>query len=198
MSETKTPIPSGWYPDPSGRPQWRVWTGSQWSTVTRPYQAQTPPTKQLFASLHRVKVIFSARFLAPLGYLAGLNLGASTFNHWPSRSGSGFTPWLALLFGLSVFLIVIAWALAARAVRSFQDHWTFWALLPLGNLIILTSLLRRELLNVPSRLISSDLIGLSMWLIVAGQTPWAGLITALIAMAQVQLFTVYLDNVAVN
>src|SRR5580692_5309378 len=30
-------VPPGWYPDPSGTRQWRVWTGTTWSEVTRSY-----------------------------------------------------------------------------------------------------------------------------------------------------------------
>jgi hypothetical protein len=32
-----SPIPPGWYPDPAGARQWRVWTGTTWSDATRPY-----------------------------------------------------------------------------------------------------------------------------------------------------------------
>src|SRR5271156_4433898 len=36
-------VPPGWYPDPGGARQWRVWTGSTWSELTRPYGPATAP-----------------------------------------------------------------------------------------------------------------------------------------------------------
>ncbi|MGA2836145.1 MAG: DUF4328 domain-containing protein [Acidimicrobiales bacterium] len=35
--------PAGWYPDPSGQPVWRWWTGEQWSGYASAMGAPTPP-----------------------------------------------------------------------------------------------------------------------------------------------------------
>jgi hypothetical protein len=195
MEETVVTTPSGWYPDPSGQPQWRVWTGTQWSNVTRPYRLEGFTQRKLLSSLNKVQSIARARYLAPLGYFGALNLLASLLIHWPIGPKPFSDPWLLPLLGLLIFFFVMSWVVTAQAVRSFQENWTFWALVPLGNLLILTGLLRHELLGGTARPLPSDLLGLVMWAIVAPSTPVAGAITALMALAHVQLFSAYLNNV---
>src|SRR5271155_4319368 len=59
VSLSSAPVPSGWYPDPSGARQWRVWTGTQWSELTRPYGEVAPAPSiatdlSLIQALHRL------------------------------------------------------------------------------------------------------------------------------------------------
>ena len=194
MQESTTTTPSGWYPDPSGQPQWRVWTGSQWSTITRPYGTSRPSTPALLVSLNQIRSLARARYFAPFGYFAGLNLLVSIIGNWPSGPHPLTHPWLLPLLGASAFFIIMAWAISAQAVRSFQESWTFWALLPVGNQFVLTALLRKRLLGPLARTSSGDLVGIVMWMIVATSTPLAGIITALIAFGQVQLINAYLNT----
>jgi len=56
-------------------------------------------------------------------------------------------------------------------------------------------LLRRELLGNTAHSTMSDAVGMAMWMIVVTTTPFAGIITALIAFAQIQLTNAYLENV---
>lgn len=198
MNDIDTTTPSGWYPDPSGQPQWRVWTGNKWSSVVRAYRSEGAAPRTILSTLDRVRSIARARYIGPLGYLGGINLLASILTHWPSSSAPFADPWLLPLLGLFTFSFVMAWAITAQAVRSFQDNWTFWALVPLGNLLILTGLLRRELLGGVSRPLTSDLLGLIMWAIVVTSSPVAGAITALMALAHGQLFNAYLNTVTLD
>ncbi len=195
MNESTAPAPSGWYPDPSGQDQWRVWTGLQWSNVTRPFHSGRASAREVLASLDRVRSIARVRYLAPLGYFTGLNLLASILTNWPTGSNPFSKFWLLPLLGMVVFCLVMAWAITAQAVRSFQSHWTFWALLPIGNLLVLMGLLRRELLGNTAHSTMNDAVGMAMWMIVVTTTPFAGIITALIAFAQIQLTNAYLENV---
>lgn len=57
-SPSPSTVPPGWYPDPSGERQWRVWTGMQWSDLTRPYRASAATSVAndlaLITALHRL------------------------------------------------------------------------------------------------------------------------------------------------
>lgn len=198
MEESTNLTPNGWYPDPSGQPQWRVWTGSKWSTLTRPYGSSSPSTPRIVGSLSRVQAIARVRYLATLGYFGGLNLLASLIRSWPKGSHPFSDFWLLPLLGLACSLLIIAWTVSAQAVRTFQDNWTIWALLPLGNLLIVMGLIRKDLFGPLARSNSGDLVGLAMWLFVATSSPISGIITALIAAGQIQLASVYLNNVTLG
>lgn len=198
MEETTKLTPPGWYPDPSGQAQWRVWTGSQWSTLTRPYNSSPPSTPRIVASLTRVQAIARVRYLATLGYFGGLNLLASLFRDWPKGSHPFSDFWLLPLLGLAGSLLILAWVVSAQAIRTFQDNWTFWALLPFGNLLMVMGLIRKDLFGPLARSNSGDLVGLAMWLFVASSSPISGIITALIAAGQIQLTSVYLNNVTLG
>ncbi len=198
MTDSTTPTPSGWYPDPSGQPQWRVWTGSQWSTMTRPYGTSRPSTPEILASLNQFRSLARARYFAPLGYFTGLNLLVSIIGNWPSGPHPLAHLWLLPLLGACAFFLIMAWVICAQAVRSFQESWTFWALLPVGNLFVLSGLLRKRLLGPLARSSSGDLVGIGMWIIVATSTPLAGIITALIAFGQVLLIGAYLNTATLS
>jgi len=59
-------------------------------------------------------------------------------------------------------------------------------------------LIRKDLFGPLARSNSGDLVGLAMWLFVASSSPISGIITALIAAGQIQLTSVYLNNVTLG
>jgi hypothetical protein len=82
---TSTPVPSGWYPDPSGARQWRVWTGSQWSELTRPY-GEVAPAPSIATDLSLIQALHRLVRYGIAGNFAGIGILVSVLAHWPGTA----------------------------------------------------------------------------------------------------------------
>jgi Protein of unknown function (DUF2510) len=143
MTSTMT-APPGWYPDPAGEPQWRVWNGREWSALTKPFGFSTPgsaPTVDFFirSSLTRLR-----RF-GVVAYFGGIGLGLSTLTHWPGSNQPTSSAW-ALVSGLiAIGLVLVATMAFAYCVRAIQGYWSADAFVPVLNVISVHVLIARRL-----------------------------------------------------
>jgi len=79
---TSRGVPPGWYPDPGGARQWRVWTGTTWSELTRPYGAPVLEVP-LSSSLGLVNSLHRLTRYGVVDLYAGIGLIVSMLAHWP-------------------------------------------------------------------------------------------------------------------
>ncbi len=141
---TATEIPPGWYPDPVGARRWRVWTGDDWSEMTRPYGEQSPASRfaGTFGLVQALRRVFG---LGVVGVLGGLGLLVSALAHWPGTSSP--TPrWFALVASdVGVALLLVGSVVCAFGVRELDGRWSLAALLPGVNLFVASALVTRRL-----------------------------------------------------
>ena len=143
MTREPPSAPPGWYPDPQGGRQWRVWSGDRWSALTRPYgpRAALPsPIEALEAqrALHRV------RRSGVAATFAGLGLLVNSLAHWPGTAHPLTTS--SALVGLDVALALVTWGTAAHAIalRALRGRWDLVALTPGLNALALRAALAHE------------------------------------------------------
>jgi hypothetical protein len=101
--------PSGWYPDPGGAREWRVWNGREWSDAKRPYGDEPIPTQH---SLCRYGVV---------AYFAGLGLLIDAYHHRPSVDPAMSWTWFAVLTTAALGTALIGHIAFTRATATLMD-----------------------------------------------------------------------------
>lgn len=137
-----TPVPPGWYPDPAGERRWRVWTGSQWSTTTRPFDVvgETATT--------RVAETLAAHRLERYGVggvCAGLGLAVSVAAHWPGTAHPMNATAATALMALALALAAVGTASYALFGRDLLGRWAWPLVVPAINVAAVSSLVTRRL-----------------------------------------------------
>ena len=123
MSLSPSPVPSGWYPDPSGERQWRVWTGREWSELTRPY-GEAAPAPSIVADLPLIQALHRLVRYGIVGDFAGMSIFVSVLAHWPGTAHP-VSEWFAVAAcNVAVALVLVGSACFAfagsRARRSLD------------------------------------------------------------------------------
>jgi hypothetical protein len=183
-------VPPGWYPDPSGSRQWRVWNGTDWSDVTRPYgDAVVAP--RFVTNLGLVQAMRRVLDAGIVGVVGGLGLLEGVLAHWPGTAHP--TPeWFALAGSdVAIALMLVGAVVCAFGVKELKGRWTLEAFLPGVNLFIASALVTRRLGRMKLWRIVSEIVLLvlfgfssrdSLWLFVGPtivayvETTWFGAI----------------------
>lgn len=187
---TPNVVPPGWYPDPSGSRQWRVWNGTDWSDVTRPYgDAVVAP--RFVTNLGLVQAMRRVLDAGIVGVVGGLGLLEGVLAHWPGTAHP--TPeWFALAGSdVAIALMLVGAVVCAFGVKELKGRWTLEAFLPGVNLFIASALVTRRLGRMKLWRIVSEIVLLvlfgfssrdSLWLFVGPtivayvETTWFGAI----------------------
>ena len=110
--------PPAWYPDPSGRPVWRWWSGDQWSDHFAPMYASPGTAAPLYASpgtaapLYPSPVAAEPRDLGSAAFLQGRQARLDGFIAW--------APWIWVIAGIASLLV--NWA----SIGYYRDLWHWW------------------------------------------------------------------------
>lgn len=144
MSEATTLTPPGWYPDPSGEPQWRVWTGTQWSEMTRPYGTNLA-TPLPVLNLDAISALGRVLKFGILGLMAGLTVLVGTLAHGRGSAHPAPQGFVISATTAAIALLAIGTISYAAAARAIVGYWTFWAIVPGVNVFYLTSLTTKVL-----------------------------------------------------
>ena len=177
MTSATSPAPPGWYPDPGGERQWRVWTGTEWSDTTRPY-ATRPPRVTTYASatayLRRYGVV---------SLFAGLGLLVSVLAHWPGTAHPSPT-WFALAASdLAVALLTLGSFLYALGARALLGRWTPVAFVPGVNVLFVSGLLGEALEGRwPTRRVVTEAIILTLFVAEAHAQAWLAIAPMLVGL----------------
>jgi len=204
VDDTISSIPPGWYPDPAGLRQWRVWNGTEWSDVTRPYGEATlvPRLESPGATgpLPGLALISSLRRLTHFGvlaYYAGLALLVGVIAHWPGHSHPATARFASATLGAGVGLTLIGTISFGVCVRSLRGRWTLDALVPVVNSFAAAWWICNALgLPAPAARVGSDAIITLGFLALSARQPWVGLALAAVAVTQLSRAYALIDQVS--
>ncbi len=118
LDSTLSTPPSGWYPDPAGAREWRVWNGRDWSDTKRPYGDEPIGTAQL------LQVIAAQNTLCRYGivsYFAGLGLLIDAYHHRPSVDSAVSWTTFGILTTVALGAVLIGHISFTRATATLMD-----------------------------------------------------------------------------
>ncbi len=181
-SATTDPVPPGWYPDPGGERQWRVWTGRDWSTMTRPYEAPVPaPT--LVQTLGLVTAVHRLLRYGVVALFAGLGLLESVVVHGPGTAQPINATLAATLVTTSYALIVIGTASYALAGRELVGRWSPAVIVPGLNVVVVSALTCVHLgESGPLRRVGVDAALIVLYLLGLRHHPYLAVIPAVVSL----------------
>lgn len=187
-------VPPGWYPDPSGARQWRVWTGTAWSEVTRPYGENAVDAPRLAASLDLVSALGRVRAVGIVGVLGGLGLLVSVLAHWPGTSRP-VPEWFALAAtSAASVLLLIGSVVCAFAVKELEGHWSPEAFIPGVNLFVASALVTRRLGVRRTWRIGSEVILLAVFAVSSRNEIWLCVGPVIVAYIESTWFNALIDQ----
>ncbi len=174
-------VPPGWYPDPSGERQWRVWTGDQWSELTRPFApaeqaASLVAGLPLIASLHRLERYGVA------GVYAGLALVVGVLAHWPGTAHPASAAFATTALGAGVALVVLGLVPVVFVAKELAGTWTPLALIPGLNVLFVSGALTRRLGGAATRRAVSEAVLLVLYVARFRADPVLGVAPVLLAL----------------
>lgn len=188
MSNVTAQIPPGWYPDPAGERQWRVWNGSAWSDVTRPYGESAPVPSTPRLGVEELAVMGSLRHLSRFGILAyytGFALLVGLMAHWPGHVDPVSPRFASATLGAAIGLTLIGAISFAASVRALRGRWTLDALIPVVNTFAAALWMSRHLgLTTPSPRIFIDAFLTIGFVVLCPTQPWVGIALASVAFTQ--------------
>jgi len=188
------PVPPGWYPDPSGQRQWRVWTGATWSELTRPYGA-TVVAAPFVESLSLVNALHRLVRYGIVALFSGLGLVVSVLAHWPGTHQP--TPlWFAeTAVDAGIALLIIGSVLYGLALRELDGRWTFLAFVPGLNVLVVGALVTQRLnRRFPALRIVTQGALLVLFIADAHSQPWLGVAPGIVALDQMQWTTSLVEH----
>jgi hypothetical protein len=182
------PIPAGWYPDPSGERQWRVWNGTDWSTVTRPYGEPTRPSPAARLGVDELATLGTLRRLTQFGvlaYYAGVALLVGIVAHWPGHAHPESPRVASAALGAAIGLVMIGSISFATSVRALRGRWSLDAVIPVLNTFAASWWMSRRLgaVNPGFRLFTDAVITVGFVALSPSQ-PWVGVALASVAFTQ--------------
>ncbi|NNN01136.1 MAG: DUF2510 domain-containing protein [Acidimicrobiaceae bacterium] len=164
MSSTLPIVPPpGWYPDPSGSRQWRVWTGDRWSEMTRSYGVPSAPSA-LVAQLPLVIALHRVLRYGVLGFYAGLGLVVGILAHWPGTAHPASSGFAVTTLYAGVALLVLGLTTFVFAAKELEGRWSVWALIPGINVMAVSVWVTRRLGGQPVRRVVSEAILLALFI----------------------------------
>ena len=187
--------PPGWYPDPSGQRQWRVWNGNAWSEVTRPYgdSVQKPTVVESLPLIHALHLLIRFGIVA---VFSGLGLVVSSLAHWPGTHSPTPLCFAEITIYVGVGLLVAGSVLFTLALRELQGHWTALAFVPGVNIFAVGALVATRLQGTyAARRIIIDVAMVVLFVIEAHREPWLGVALVLVALGQLQWTSALLDEI---
>jgi hypothetical protein len=189
-------VPAGWYPDPGGLRQWRVWTGTSWSDLTRPYGdpiiPRPSPPHSLVLALRRVQGV------GIIGVIGGLGLLVSVLAHWPGTSHPEAQWFADVASNSAVALLAVGATTCAFGVRELEGRWSLAAVVPGLNLFYASALVNRRLGLRPNWRIVSEVVLLVAFVISARQDLWFALAPAIVAYLELTWFSALIDRLGVG
>jgi Protein of unknown function (DUF2510) len=186
-------IPPGWYPDPDGNRQWRVWTGSEWSDVTRAY-GEPVAASSVAGSFPLIQALRRVFGLGVVGVLGGLGLLVSVLTHWPGSSHPA--PWWFAITAsnVAVALLLVGTVVCAFGVKELEGHWSPVAFLPGANLFVASALVTQRLGRTKLWRIASEVMLLVIFAAAARDDLWLCLGPMIVAYVETSWFGALIDQ----
>ncbi len=190
-------VPPGWYPDPSGARQWRVWNGSTWSEVTRPYgERVTVAPSRLAASFELVLALRRVLTLGIVGVLGGLGLLVSVLSHWPGTAHPA-PEWFAVVAAsVAGLFLLVGSVVCAFGVKELEGHWSPEALIPGVNLFVASALVTRRLGSRRIWRIASEMILLAIFVVSSRSDLWLCIGPVIVAYIESTWFSALIEQLS--
>lgn len=190
---TPEPVPAGWYPDPSGTRQWRVWTGTTWSEVTRPY-GDPRATARLATNLSLVQALGRVRSVGVVGVVGGLGLLVSALAHWPGTAHPA-PEWFALAAsGTAVAMLVLGSVTFAFGTKELRGHWSVDAFIPGVNFLSVSALVAQRLGRQSFIRNVADVVLLAVFAASSHANAWLGVAPMIVAFTQALWASALIDQ----
>ena len=194
MSSTApTMVPPGWYPDPAGARQWRVWTGSQWSSMTRDYGPSASNTS-MAGSLSLLDALYSLVRYGVVGIFGGIGLLVGVLAHWPGTAQPANLTFCVVALGAAVGMLAVGSACFAFAGRELAQRWTLWSLVPGVNVVVVSVLISERLGARPGLRVGSEVVLMVMFASWYHLDPWLVLVPAVVAIGHSRWITSLIDR----
>jgi hypothetical protein len=191
-----TAIPPGWYPDPSGARQWRVWTGTNWSELTRPYGEPVVSTP-VAASLPLIDALHRLLRYGIVGFFAGLGLVVNVLAHWPGTAKPAPFWFASTALELGIGLLLIGSLSFSFAARQLEGHWTIEAFLPGINVLVVSGLVTQRLGGrSPLWRVVTETILLALFIGQSHAALWLGVAPALVTLDHMRWTSALVDRLA--
>jgi len=186
-------VPPGWYPDPSGSRQWRVWTGTQWSEATRPYGESEEPTRfatdlVLAQSMRRVLRT------GIVGVVGGLGLLVGALAHWTGTAQPAPRWFLLGALDVAVALLAVGSVVCAFGVKELKGRWSLEALVPGVNLFFASALVAKRLGRNQSWRVLSEVILLVLFVLSLHTNLWLAIGPVIVAYIETTWFGALVDQ----
>jgi hypothetical protein len=196
VSSSAISVPSGWYPDPSGARQWRVWTGTQWSDLTRPYGDAAAPS--IASDLPLIQALHRLLRYGIAGDFAGISILVSVLAHWPGTAHP-VSEWFAVAAcNVAVALLIIGSACFAFAARELEGRWTPWAFIPGVNLVVVNVVVTRRLGGQPLRRVGAEAVLMVVFVAQFHAEVWLCVAPVIVAVGQSQWVATLLDQLLIS
>ncbi len=180
-----SPAPPGWYPDPAGERQWRVWTGAEWSHLTRTY-GPLVPANRVSAHLTLLQALRRLLHYGIVGSFSGLAVIVGVLAHWPGTAHPASLTFCVIAIDAGAALLVVGSASFAFAARELDGRWSPWALVPGVNLMWVNALVTRRLGGRSARRVASETVLLALFVVQFHAQPWLGVAPMVVAVGQAQ------------
>ena len=170
-SSSPSTVPPGWYPDPAGNREWRVWTGTQWSELTRPYG----PVATTASPVSHLALVQALRRLIHYGIVsvyAGLAFAVGVLAHWPGTAHPTSRTFAIIASDVAFALVAIGTACFAFAARELEGRWSLWQVLPGINLMGVNALVTTRLGASALRRVASETVLLTLYVAQFHAQPW--------------------------
>ncbi|MHB8379364.1 MAG: DUF2510 domain-containing protein [Acidimicrobiales bacterium] len=186
-------VPPGWYPDPSGARQWRVWNGTAWSALTRPY-GEGVSTPRFASNLSLVQALRRLRDAGVVGVVGGLGLLVGVLAHWPGTAHP-VPEWFALAASqLSIALLLVGSVVCAFGVRELEGRWRFGAFVPGVNFFIASARVTQRLGRLRAWRLFSEVLLLVVFVISSRAELWLFVGPMIVAYVETSWFAALIDQ----
>jgi hypothetical protein len=175
--------PPGWYPDPAGERQWRVWTGDRWSELTRPY-ATASMRSDVSGDLGLIKALYRLVRYGIVAAFTGLGSVVGVLAHWPGTAHPVTPTFAAIGIDAGLSLLIFGTICFAFAARELEGRWTLWALIPAVNFVGVNALITRRLGGRPLQRVSAEIILLALFAARFHAQPWLCIAPVIAAVGQ--------------
>jgi hypothetical protein len=174
-----------------------VWTGSEWSSLTRPY-GEVAPASNLVNDLPLIQALHRLVRYGIVGDFAGISILVSVLAHWPGTAHP-VAEWFAVgACNVAVALVLIGSACFAFAARELEGRWTFWALVPGVNLFAVNAVVTKRLGGHPLRRVGAEAVLMLIFVAQFHANVWLCIAPAVVAVGESQWITTLIDHLLVS
>jgi hypothetical protein len=188
-------IPPGWYPDPSGARQWRVWNGTSWADLTKPYGLVTAAA-QLAIDLPLIQALRRVRVAGVIGVVGGTGLLVGLVAHWPGTAHP-IPQWFAFAASqLALALLIVGTVVCAFGVKELEGHWSIGAVVPGVNFFMACALVSKRLGRLRSWRLFFEMLLLVVFALSASADPWLFVGPMVVAFVETSWLCALIDQLS--